>query len=337
MAQKIEISYKTVVFTVLFLISLYLVVLLRDVIVGVFISVLVATALNPIVTKLENYKIPRSVSIVLIYVLSISLLVTIIATVVPPLIDQTNNLLKTIPIETISQKFHPFEGSLQDIQVIANQLGSVKTLVRAVTSTFSGIIAIFTFMVITYYLLMERKNLPTHLQHWFRDESTRKKAADFVYQLELQIGSWVRGELSLMFIVGFLTYIGLVLLNIPYAIPLAILAGLLELIPNLGPTISAIPAIIVALLASANPFMVIFVIVLYIFVQQLENNIIVPKVMNTALGLHPLVTILSIIIGLTIDGISGGILAVPVFLLLKVVYGQLIGSKLISPRPSGIL
>jgi predicted PurR-regulated permease PerM len=233
-----------------------------------------------------------------------------------------------LPIDSLSQRLYSFEGNLQDVQVITNQLGSVKPLLKIITSTFSGLVAVFTFLVMTYYMLMERTNLNSHLHQLFKHESQAQQAIAFINKLEFQIGGWVRGELALMFIVGTITYFGLILLNIPYAIPLAILAGLLELIPNLGPTISAIPAIIVALLTSPNPLVAVFVVILYIFVQQFENNIIVPRVMKTAVGLHPLITIISIIIGLKLAGIAGGVLAVPLFLILKVTYTQLIEPKL---------
>lgn len=330
--QKVEITPKTVVFTVFFLISLYLLFLIRDVIIGLFISVLLTSALHPWVTKLEKYKIPRPLGILLIYVLSFSFIVMALATIVPPLIDQTNNLLKTLPVETISKALPPLEVNFQNLEIITNQLGSVRHLINFITSTFSGIITIFTFMVITYYLLMERKQLPKYLLILLHDHSDEKRAEEFVNQIDHQIGGWVRGEMLLMLIVGIITYIGLLLLNIPYSLSLAIIAGLFELIPNIGPTLSAIPAVVIALLTASNPIMVVFVAALYILVQQLENHIIVPRVMKSTLGLHPLATIFSLIIGLKLAGVMGGILAVPVLLVIKIIYVFVIGPRFKIPK-----
>src|SRR5690606_25972552 len=114
------------------------------------------------------------------------------------------------------------------------------------------------------------------------------------------------------------TYVGLMLLGVPYAVPLAIIAGLLEIIPNIGPTISAIPAILVPLLVMHDPVTALFVAALYIIIQQVENNVLVPKIMQSAVGIHPLITILLIIIGLKLSGVAGAILAVPLFLVGKV-------------------
>ena len=99
---------------------------------------------------------------------------------------------------------------------------------------------------------------------------------------------------------------------------------MLEIVPNIGPTIAAVPAALVPMMTGQNPITSIFVIALYILIQQVENNLIVPKVMQSAVGIHPLVTIILIIMGLKISGISGAVLAVPVFLVIKVIYNEVI-------------
>lgn len=332
MPKKIEISHRTIIFITLFFIGLYLMYLLSDVIIGLFVTILITSALNPLVSRLERFKIPRSLSILFIYAIFISTIIIAVGTILPSLIEQIDNLVKTLPLASISEKLKLLEVNLENIQIITNQLGSVFPLVRVVTNTFSSIITLFTFMVITYYLLMERKNLHKYLVFLYGDHGAEQKAEQFVNQVEKQIGGWVRGEISLMIIVGLITYIGLVLLNIPYALSLSIFAGFLEIIPNIGPTVAAIPAIIVALTLSHNPLMSIFVIALYILVQQLENNLIVPRIMKSAVGVHPLATILLIIVGLKLAGIAGAVLAVPVFLITRVSYTLLIKPKLNSTK-----
>jgi len=120
-----------------------------------------------------------------------------------------------------------------------------------------------------------------------------------------------------------LSFIGLSLLGVRYAVPLAFLAGLLEIIPNLGPTLAALPAVLVAL--SSSPLLALGTLALYILIQQLENNFIVPKVMERVLGFNPLVTILAILIGGKLLGILGGILALPTLLLAVIVISHLTG------------
>jgi len=120
-----------------------------------------------------------------------------------------------------------------------------------------------------------------------------------------------------MLFVGILSYVGLLFLGIDYAVPLAFLAGILEIVPNIGPTLSAVPAILVAL--GSSPILALAVGALYFAIQQIENNFLVPKVMSKAVGLSPLVVIIALLVGLKLAGIAGAILAIPTVLLLEII------------------
>ncbi len=139
------------------------------------------------------------------------------------------------------------------------------------------------------------------------------------------MGAWVRGELILMFVVGLMTYIGLSLLRVEYALPLAIIAGLLEAVPVVGPIISSVPAILVALVT--NPISAIGVVLLYIVIQQLENNILVPEIMEAAVGVSPLLVILALLIGASLFGIAGAILAVPTVAIAQVIVSDMVDHR----------
>jgi predicted PurR-regulated permease PerM len=138
----------------------------------------------------------------------------------------------------------------------------------------------------------------------------------------------VRGELTLMTIIGVLTYIGLSLLGIPYALPLAILAGFLEIIPGIGPILSAIPGILLGL--TISPVMAIAAAALYFLIQQIENTVIVPKVMQKATGINPLVTMISLAVGFKMAGVLGAILAVPIVIVLHVFVVEILSWKRIK-------
>jgi len=125
-----------------------------------------------------------------------------------------------------------------------------------------------------------------------------------------KIGMWLRGALTLGLIIGVFVYIGLTILGVKYALVLALLAAVLELIPYIGPPIAAIPAIFLAF--SQAPIKGFLTLILYVVIQQLENNILVPKVMQKAVGLNPIIGVISLGIGFKIAGILGGILAIPV-------------------------
>jgi predicted PurR-regulated permease PerM len=139
----------------------------------------------------------------------------------------------------------------------------------------------------------------------------------FLSRFENRIGSWVNAEFILMITIGILTYLGLALLSITYALPLAIIAGFLEVVPNIGPTISTILASLIGL--TVSPYHAVLAAIWGIVVQQLENNFIVPKVMNSTVGLNPIMTIFILIAGSNLGGVIGAILSVPIYLTIEII------------------
>jgi predicted PurR-regulated permease PerM len=314
--QRIDISHKTIVFTVFFLIGIYALFLIRNVLILWFISFILMTALNPAVNKLERIKLPRGFAIFIIFILVGVVIGLILSSIIPPLIEQTTTLAKNLAVSLPESELFQFDANFFASQIELISKNAVNVLKIAV-GAFSNLLTLFTLIVFTFYLLLERKKLSQYLKLAFGDGDQEKKAEELIDAIEVKLGGWVRGELVLMLIVGLLSYLGLVLLHIPYALPLALLAGLLELIPNIGPTISAIPAIIVASTISLP--VALGVLALYLAVQQLENNIIVPMVMRKSVGINPLVTLMSLMIGLTLGGVAGAILAVPTFITAQII------------------
>ena len=310
--HKIEISHKTVIFTISFLVLLWLIYQLRGVILLLFISIILMSAINPGVDFLRRFKIPRIVSIAFFYALIIGFLSSVVASLIPPLIDQTTRLIEVTPHLLDSLGF-----SNLDPAIVFEQLSTLPSnVLRFALSAVENVIVFFTVLVFTFYLLLERNNLKNHLTLAF-GKNGEKKAEAFIDKLEHRLGNWVRGQLLSMILVGLLTYIGLTLLSIEFALPLAILAGLLEIIPNIGPIVSAIPAIIVAL-ATAPP-LALGIAALYFAIQQIEAQIITPNIMHHAIGFNPLVTIAALLAGFSLGGIGGAVLSIPIILVSQTV------------------
>jgi predicted PurR-regulated permease PerM len=318
MAQKIEISYKTIIFAVFFLVFLWLVYQIREIIVGLFVSLVLMTAVNPSVDKLEKLKIPRLLGILLVYLIILVTIGLIIAGIVPPLIEQTATLVSRLPryFEQLGF-FNLSQGVIED-QI--SQLGSIPAnLLKISLSIFSNLLSTFVILVITFYLLLERKNLNRYLHVLFAGDG-QDRAERFITEIEQQLGGWVRAQLFLMIVIGLACYVGLRLLGIDFALPLALLAGLLEIIPNVGPTLAAVPAVLFGLIVS--PIMALAVAALYFLIQQVENSFLVPQVMSQEVGVNPLITIISLAIGFKIGGVAGAVLAVPAVLLIKVITSE---------------
>ena len=308
MAKKIEISYKTIVFTGLFILFLWFLYTIRDIAVMVLVSVMLTATLSLIVDKLQKLKFPRILAIGLLYLILWLILGFLIAGLVPAMIEQTGRLINKIP-SALSQI--DFLSSHQ--QEITKELLSVlstlpENVFRLTLGLFGNVINVLTTMVITFYFLLERKSI---------DKYIPEKWQLVISNIEFNLGSWLRGELLLMTVVGVMTYLGLLLLGVDSALPLAVLAGTLEIIPSFGPTISAIPAILVAL--TINPIIAIGTGALYWGVQLIENNLLVPRVMANALGVSPAVVLLGLMIGFRLNGPVGAILAVPILVVIRVI------------------
>lgn len=327
MPKKIEISHRTIIFTVIFLLSLWLLYYLRSVLVTLFLAVILMAALSPLVERLHKWRIPRALSIVLVYILIFVIIGFTIAGIIPPLVEQTQNLFSNFPSYMESLRWLGVDQNMiySQINQISSTLGSISGgIIKTATGFFQNLIGLVVLMVISFYLVLERKNLDKYLLRFF-GENVANTGVRVFDKIEKRLGGWVRAELLLMLIIGILSYIGLSLLGVDYALPLALLAGFLEIIPSIGPFISAIPAVLVGLLVS--PLMALAVAALYFLVQQLENNLIVPQIMARECGLNPLITIIALIIGFKLGGVPGAILSVPVVLLLEVILTEISSSE----------
>jgi len=298
---------------------------LSELLILLFFSLIFVAALNPFVTRLQQRKIPRPLAVLSVYFTFLATILLIFSFIIPPLIRESIVLISSLNlnIQFGSFQFSEVQRLFQNYNSVLGQLGgSFQSLLSVLTGTFSGILTTFTFLVVTYYMLVERSHLHHHLVWIFgKNKHAEQRAEQFINSLELQLGGWVRGQLLLMTVIGVVTYIGLTALGIPYALPLAIIAGLLEAVPNIGPTLASLPAIAIALF-TISPTMAGIVVLLYVVIQQLENNIIVPKIMASAANVSPLIAIVVIITGLKLGGVVGTLLSVPLFLFVRTIIEQ---------------
>ncbi len=327
MPRKIEISHKTIIFTVFFLSSLWFLYYIGDIVLQLFVATLLVTILNPFVIKLSKYKVPRIFSILLSYVLIFGFLGTAVASILPPLVEQTTNLTNGLPEYFQSTQLPKYVNEDMTKQIVS-QLGSLPgQVVKAGFSLFGNILSIFTVAIFAFYLLLVRDRLDSGLEFLFGKEKS-KKIVNLINTLEVKLGGWARGQFSLMFTIGILSYLGFIILGIPYALPLAMIAGILEIIPYVGPVIAAIPAIILGF--SISPFVGFAAVGLAVLIQQLENYVLVPKIMEKSTGVSPIVTLIALAVGYRVAGIIGMIISIPLVIIaqtLIVNYSSLSASR----------
>lgn len=289
----------------------------------VFVAFILMSAFKPWADFLEKYRVPRIISVLLIYIFLVVAIAWGTSSVLPSLVTQTIHLGENLPgyLHTVV----PFLKI--DQQVITQQIAPIgENIVKLTIGVFSNIITLFSLIIISFYLLIERKRLIDHLSN-FMSEAESKKWAEIISKIEERLGAWVRGQLMLGVMIGIMTFIGLTLLDIPYTLSLSILAGILEIVPIIGPIISAIPAILIAL--TISPVLAMIAAVAYFVIQQSESHVIVPLVMKQTVGLPPLATIISLMIGAKIAGVGGALLAIPM-----VVAGATLVTEYIKMRES---
>jgi predicted PurR-regulated permease PerM len=298
-----------------------------------FLAFIFASALDPVVNFLHKLKMPRALSIGVMYVVLIAILSVLFGLTIPPLVKQTALLISTfsrlLGISDYSlEQFTRIDFSnlttsldqyvLQYQSVLGQLQGSITTVVNIIFSTFSVVFVLFTLLITTFYFLMNMDKIAVSFA-WLlpgEPEAQAKKARHIMDMVQVRLGQWISGQLTLMFIIGVVTFIGLSLLGVPFALPLALLAGLLEIIPNVGPTIAAVPSISIAFFM-LNPFMGVIVLLFHILVQQLENNFVVPMIMKEAVDVRPLTTLLLILVGFELFGVAGALLVVPLYITVR--------------------
>jgi predicted PurR-regulated permease PerM len=188
---------------------------------------------------------------------------------------------------------------------------------------FSGLFGFVTVMVVSFYLVVADENGMKELIRPLVPITRQGQVMQIISKIQKKMGLWVLGQLILSLSIFALTFIALMILGVKYALVLALLAGLFEVVPYIGPILSAIPAFFFALIQS--PALAVGVVVLYILIQKIEGYVLVPKVMQKAVGASPLVILLSLLIGFKLAGIVGLLLAVPVASALLVVIEELRG------------
>lgn len=323
MNRRVEISAQTIFLTLALILGVWLFVQIRDILYLVFIAFLLMTAMQPLVTFLERFRIPKIVSILLVYLVVFGLLGVSIGSAIPQLVVQTSKLVQTLP--AVVGKIAPNLNI--DITTITQQIAPLsENLIQVTVGIFSNIFAMVTVLVFSFYFLLERRHAQAVLTDLF-GATMGQRFTDILRLIERRLGAWVRGELLLMTFVGVLVYIGLTLLGINYALPLAILSGLLELVPMIGPNLSALPGVLLAL--AISPWLALLTAGMYFMVQQIENNIFVPLIMRRSVGLSPIITIFALLVGARLGGITGAVLAVP-----AVLVGQVILTLVNTKNPS---
>ena len=319
----ITISPRSVFLFTVIPLSLYSVWIMKDLLFSLLIGFILMSAMRPAVARLVARKVPRALAAGVTYLAFILIFLSLIWLIIPPIIVETGNLIRSLPF--IIQDISPDASELINFNELSRYIpDATNNIFGLITLVFSNVLFVMATLFFGLYLLLEENMITAFLNRYF-DLKKVTKIVRIISSAEKRMSSWFWGEIALMTVVGTLTYIGLTIIGIKYALPLAVLAGLLEVVPNFGPTISAIPAIILGF--STSYFMGFSAFALYIIVQQLENNVIVPMIMKRAVGINPIVTLVVLLIGGRLGGVLGVLLAIPIFLFAETIIHEYIAPE----------
>lgn len=333
MGMNFELDYSTKVIlrVVAVLLALAFLWVVRDIVVVILLSLVLASAMEPMVDYLNRKKIPRSVSVLGAYVLVIGLVGLIASLMAPLVVEQFHVLSDNLPQYTADiQARYPnltalFGGA--DLGSILNSFsggGGADALFSRTVGFFNGLFAVISVLVISFYLVAADRGMK-HFIHDLVPTAHQNVVMNLIHKVQHKMGLWVVGQIILSVFIFALTYIGLSILGVKYALFLALIAGLLEVVPYVGPFLAAIPAVFFALIQS--PALVVGVIILYVIIQKTEGYVLVPKVMEKTVGTSPLVVLLALLIGFKLAGVLGLLLAVPLAGAITVVIHELFQEK----------
>ncbi|MCF7846042.1 MAG: AI-2E family transporter [Candidatus Peribacteraceae bacterium] len=334
---KVSVSTNSVVRAALAIIGIlalgWFILEIKNIIVLFFIAAFLGLALDPFVDAMQKWKIPRAIGTLLIYVIFLAALGIVISSFVPILANEIPKLAKAVldwvsgfgidttiiqnQISNLQNYLSNIQNNLsrENIQAGLDVLGVIgQNAFALVESIAGGVVSFVLVFVIAFFMIIDEDGIKSFLIALFP-----KRYHKYIFEkgnaIEEKFGGWVRGQVILMAAMGTLTFIALKIAGINYAATLGVLAGITELIPYVGPVIAFIPAVILAL-SQGGWFLAFIVTLIYIGIQQLEGNVLIPLVMKKAVGLSPVIIMFAMFVGAsfpeTINPIVGIIISVPI-------------------------
>jgi len=327
---SINITTGTIVKILLFALLFYVLYLLLDLVLVILTAVVIASATEPATKWFSKYKIHRVPAVIMIYAMLSALFVVVFYFFIPPLLDEATKFTAILPeyLESFTKSPNVINDNLTGTEKIVGDFTnsvSFKDIIlqaketvsgfsggvfEAISLIFGGAFSFMLVIIISFYLSVQEDGISNFLK-LVTPIKQQEYIIDLWHRSQAKIGLWFQGQMLLGLIIGILVYLGLTILQVPYALLLALLAVLFELIPIFGPILAAIPAVVLGF-AYGGVTLGLMTAGLYLIIQQFENHLIYPLVVRKVVGVPPLLVILALIVGGKLLGFLGIILSVPV-------------------------
>ena len=344
--KRIKINVRKVFFVLIFITFIYLIYKILNKysflssLFGMFIfSVIMAYLFNPIVNFFEKRKIRRSLGILIVYAIILGVVVILSLTIIPNITKEAKKLMEILPLylnrifdflNNIYDRYYSsiyslppqLQGVEQAVMGNAENMGNIlseniKKITSSMMDIFPKITSIILVPIFTFYLILDKDSIKNKI-YITVPKDKRQDFSRLSKEIDKALGEFIRGRVIVAIFIGVSTTIALLILKIPFGLVIGLIAGIADIIPYFGPVIGIIPAVIFALLDS--PLKALWVIIIFTVIQQIENDLITPKIIGESIGIHPITVIVSLIIGGEIMGIWGMVLAVPAVAVGKIVF-----------------
>jgi len=343
---NINITTKTIFKILAVVLALYLLYLLWNIVLLLFVALILAALIDPFADWFQKKRIPRGLAVLAIYTilfgllfLAVALLAPVITKDLPLLVENIGKFWTDLQNNSFLQKLiegvNNVQASLTSYGLGGQETGNVsgsggvKNTISGVFSTisgfFGGFFSLILILVLTFYTVVQKDSLKKILCSVVPDQYI-PRFSNLLTKMRDKLGAWLRGQLILSLIIGFLVFIGLTILGIKYALVLAMLAALLEFIPYVGPVLASLPALFLAF-SMGGLVKMFFTLLMYVVVQQLENHLLVPKIMQKAVGLNPIISITVLLSGAQLAGFLGVLIAIPAATAISVLLQDLLAKK----------
>lgn len=324
--HTISITTGTIIKTLVLLGGAWLLYYLRDLVLVIVTAVVLASAIEPGVQFLRRYKVPRILGVIGVYLLVISVFLGIFFFFIPLVVQDFATLLVEVPgyldrINTLSAldgyastfgveaPSVSAEGLLGGLRSALDSTGIFSNVFGAISQIFGGVLSFVLIIVFTFYFAVSETGVSDFLR-FVTPRQYESYVIDLWRRSQAKIGLWMQGQVLLGLLMGAFVYLGLTIIGVKYALLLAVLAAVLEIIPVFGPTLAAVPAVLLGVV-NGGLGVGIAVLFLYVILQQFENHLLYPLVVTKVVGVPPLLVILALIVGAKLAGFLGILLAAP--------------------------
>lgn len=330
---KLDISYQTIFKIFFVILAIVFLFYIKQVVLALFAAFVLSTVTNPLADWAEKKNISRTASAPLIFIGVLVFFGFIFYWIIPSLVGELGNLIKHFPqyIAENTAKY-PFLEQFNIGKSIDQAVLSVLNYINeqalniffSTVSVLSNLFYVFLAFAIAFYLTIEKNLVKLNLRQ-VTDHGQHKNLALILDEIEIKMGRWFVGQLLLSLVSGTAIFIGLTILGVSFALPLAVLAAILRFIPFLGGMISDTAGIIIAFLSS--PALGIITFFMYYLIQQIESYILIPYVMKKSVGLNPIVVIIAVVSGGQLGGIAGALLALPITIIIVILAKEFVLEK----------